>query len=107
MPIDTTPSTVATNALQAIPFSSLIGGPLDACIQAQARSAKTTIDFIQAVGLNTNATTGEKTAINVVFQYQKNGQMANLIVPLLTILPIPYIAVTDITIDFKANISAE
>ena len=26
--IDTTPSQVATNALQAIPFGSIIGGPL-------------------------------------------------------------------------------
>src|SRR2546426_2825860 len=106
MPIDTTPSTVATSALQAIPFPSLIGGPLDACIQAQARAAKTTWDFIQAVGLNVDSTTGDKKAINVVFQYQKTGQMVNLIVPLLTIVPIPYIAVSDITIDFKANISA-
>ena len=32
MIIDRTPSQVVTNSLQAIPFSSLIGGPLNACI---------------------------------------------------------------------------
>lgn len=106
MPIDTTPSTVATNALQAIPFSSLIGGPLDAAIKAQAMAAKTSWEFIQQVGLNTDATTGKKEAVNVTFFYNKNGQMTKLIVPILTIVPIPYIAIDDIQINFKANISA-
>ena len=41
MAIDTTPSQVATSALQAIPFGSMIGGPLKACIEAQAMAAQT------------------------------------------------------------------
>lgn len=40
MAISNAPSQVATNALQAIPFSSMIGGPLKACIEAQAMAAK-------------------------------------------------------------------
>ncbi|MDE7089113.1 MAG: DUF2589 domain-containing protein, partial [Prevotella sp.] len=36
----------------------------------------------------------------------QNGRMAQLNVPLLTIVPIPYIAIQDIDISFKANISA-
>lgn len=32
---DPTPSQVATNALQSLPFDNIIGGPLKACIQAQ------------------------------------------------------------------------
>ncbi len=107
MPVDITPSTVATNALQAIPFSSLIGGPLDACIQAQALAAKTTYEFIKQVGLWEDPVTKEKKTVNVVFQYQKNGRMVNLVVPLLMIVPIPYIAVNEVTIDFMAKISAE
>lgn len=55
MAISDAPSQVATSALQAIPFSSMIGGPLKACIEAQAMVAKTTWDFIQEVGLNHNA----------------------------------------------------
>lgn len=106
MPIDTTPSTVATSALQAIPFSSLIGGPLDAAIKAQALAAKTSWEFIQQVGLNTDPTTGQKSAVNVTFFYNKGGKISKLIVPLLTIVPIPYIAIDDIQINFKANISA-
>ena len=104
--IDTTPSQVATNALQAIPFGSIIGGPLKACIEAQAMAAQTSWQFIQEVGLNTDPKTGQKEAVNVSFQFMQNGRMVQLNVPLLTIVPIPYIAIHDIDINFKANISA-
>lgn len=106
MAIDTTPSQVATNALQAIPFGSMIGGPLKACIEAQAMAAQTSWQFIQEVGLNTNPETGEKEAVNVSFQFLQNGRIVQLNVPLLTIVPIPYIAIQNIDINFKANISA-
>jgi hypothetical protein len=106
MAIDTTPSTVATNALQAIPFEALIGGPLDACIKAQALAAKTSWEFINEVGLTIDPDTGEKKAINVTFDYNNNGQMTTLVVPLIILLPIPYLAIDKVTIDFLANISA-
>jgi hypothetical protein len=105
MAIDTTPSTVATNALSAIPYGALIGGPLDACVKAQALAAQTSWEFIKNVGLTVDKD-GNSITRQVVFQYQKNGQMFNLVVPLLAIVPIPYIAIDTITIDFKANISA-
>ena len=106
MAVDKTPSQVATSALQAIPFGSIIGGPLKACIEAQAMAAQTSWQFIQEVGLNTNPETGEKEAVNVSFQFMQNGRMSQLNVPLLTIVPIPYIAIQNIDINFKANISA-
>jgi len=106
MAIDTTPSQVATNALQALPFGNIIGGPLKACIEAQAMAAKTSWNFIQEVGLNTDPETGEKKAVNVSFQFIKDGRIAQLNVPLLTIVPIPYIAIQTIDISFKANINA-
>lgn len=104
--IDTAPSQVATSALQAIPFGSIIGGPLNACIEAQAMAAQTTWKFIQEVGLNTDPETGEKSAVSVSFQFLQGGRMVQLNVPLLTIVPIPYIAIQTIDINFKANISA-
>ena len=106
MAVNDAPSNIASNALSAIPFSSMIGGPLNACIEAQAMAAKTTWDFIQEVGLNTNPDTGEKTAVNVSFSFMQGGRMVQLNVPLLTIVPIPYIAIHSIDINFKASISA-
>ena len=106
MAIDTTPSQVATSALQALPFGNIIGGPLKACIEAQAMAAQTSWKFIQEVGLNTDPMTGEKKAVTVTFLFIKDGHLAQLNVPLLTIVPIPYIAIQTIDIAFKANISA-
>lgn len=106
MIIDKTPSQVVTNSLQAIPFSSLIGGPLNACIEAQAMAARRTWEFIQEAGLETDPETGEKKAVNVSFSFMQGGRMMQLDVPLLTIVPIPYIAIHSVDISFKASISA-
>lgn len=106
MIIDRTPSQVVTNSLQAIPFSSLIGGPLNACIEAQAMAARRTWEFIQEAGLEADPETGEKKAVNVTFSFMQGGRMMQLDVPLLTIVPIPYIAIHDVDINFKASISA-
>lgn len=103
--IDTTASTVATNALQSIPFGSIIGGPLSACIEAQTNAAKTTLDYIKEVGM-TSDEDGNSRAVYVSFEYRKNGHKTVLSIPLLTIVPIPYFAIRDIDIAFKASISA-
>lgn len=102
--IDTTPSTVATNALQSIPFSQIIGGPLSACVDAQKEAALTTVNFINQIGLT--GKDGQKEAVYVRFQYRRNGKNTVLSIPLLTLIPIPYLAIKDISIAFKANISA-
>lgn len=105
MAISNVPANVATSAMQAIPFSSMIGGPLKACIEAQAMAAKTSWEFIKEVGLNTDEK-GQKSAVMVAFSFNKGGRMTQLNVPLLTIVPIPYIAINSVDINFKANINA-
>ena len=105
MDTDTTPSQMGASALQAIPFSSLIGGPLKACIEAQAMAARTTWDFIQGVGLEIDSQTGERKAVNVSFTFTQGGRTMQLNVPLLTIIPVPYMAIHTVDINFKAGIS--
>lgn len=103
--VSKTPANVAINAMQAISFSSMIGGPLNACIEAQAMAARTSWEFIKEVGLNTDEK-GQKSAVMVAFSFNRGGRMVQLNVPLLTIVPIPYIAINTIDINFKASISA-
>ena len=103
--VSQTPANVAINAMQAIPFSSMIGGPLNACIEAQAMAARTSWEFIKEVGLNTDEK-GQKSAVMVAFSFNRGGRMVQLNVPLLTIVPIPYIAIITIDINFNASISA-
>ncbi len=90
-----------TSELQAIPFGSLIGGPLDAAIEAQARAAMSSVNFIKSVGFDANG------KVNTVSFIVKKGDAETTIeVPLLTIVPVPFIRIDDMTIDFKANISS-
>lgn len=105
MPIDDSAAKTANNALASIPFQAMIGGPLTACIDAQAAAAQTTWKFIQEVGLNTDEN-GNKSAVNVSFQFIKEGKNVQLNIPLLTIVPIPYIAIKEVDINFKAKIDA-
>lgn len=91
--------------LQGLPFENLIGGPLNACIKAQNDAAKTSINFIDEVCLNKNEETGEKSAVYVSFSFIQNGRKVVINVPMIAIVPIPYIAINSIDISFKATVN--
>lgn len=64
--------------ISSIDFGSIIGGSLNAVVNAQSQSANTTVDFIKRVGFNTTFTKDEdgnriesNTPINVDFTYDK------------------------------------
>lgn len=101
--------------LTSIDFQSMIGGPLNAVVKAQAQSAQTSVDFIKSVGFN--STDGKPTM--VTFEYDKVIEKKDaagvitpiatpmkLTVPILTMLPIPFIRVEEVTIDFNAKINS-
>jgi hypothetical protein len=108
----------ATDTLTNIPFGAVIGGPLKAAIEAQALAARTTVDFIQAVGFEpvtndpfVDPNTAPKTRY-VTFKYEitrEDGETdeASLRVPVLTIIPIPFIRMDEMSIDFVAKISEQ
>ena len=64
MAIDTSAADVATSSLKSLPFGNIIGGPLVACVDAQAQAARTSWEFIQNVGLYTEGE--EKKTVNAV-----------------------------------------
>jgi hypothetical protein len=114
--------TRAVQELRQIPFGYLIGEPLKAVIEAQALAAKTTIEFIEKVGflptdpdqdmLFTDETKDADagTVRNVTFSYKKideNGveKEVELTVPILSIVPIPYIRIDEVSIDFTAKLT--
>lgn len=87
--------------LQALPFGSLIGGPLDAAIEAQGRAAVSSVNFIRSIGFDDDGAVQ-----NITFTAQKGETKSEITVPLLTIVPIPFIRIDDMTIDFKANVTS-
>lgn len=106
--------------LSSIDFGAMIGGPLNAVIRAQANAAQTSVDFIKSVGFNAaDAQTNPGQPTMVAFKYTKpvettdaqgNTSVSNktfqLDVPILTMLPIPFIRVEETTIDFNAKINS-
>ncbi len=55
----------AVNELSAIPFGALIGGPMTAAIEAQSKAAMASVEFIRAVGFDSDGNVH-----NVVFKYK-------------------------------------
>ena len=105
--------------LSSINFQSMIGGPLLAVIKAQAQAAQTSVDFIKSVGFNAPDAENPGQPTMVTFSYDKiieskgaDGKIIQtptpfkLTVPILTMLPIPYIRVEEVTIDFNAKINS-
>ena len=114
--------TRAVEELRQIPFGELIGQPMKAAIEAQGLAAKTTVDFIEKVGfiptdpdqdmlfIDEAQDADAGTVRNVTFQYKKidqNGdeQTVELTVPILSIVPIPYLRIDEMTIDFTAKLT--
>lgn len=98
-----------TQQLGAIPFGNLIGGPMIAAVEAQAKAAGTSYDFIRSVGFKDDGT-----LISVPLKFNRrttndDGEVEtttiDIEVPLLTLLPIPYLRIDTMTIDFTANLS--
>lgn len=119
----------ANRTLRSLPFGRVIGGPMVAAIQAQSLAAQATVSFIKEVGFKRPETSNEETldnngdfgdVRNVVFKYSRkkslgSGESASddgeevvtLTVPILTIVPIPYIRIEELNIQFTADITEQ
>lgn len=95
------------SALNSIPFGNIIGGPLAACVRAQAEAAQTTIDFIRGFTMTNSELDPEGVEpITVTFTFIMNGEKARMTVPLMTIVPIPYMHIDYVNLNFTADITA-
>lgn len=102
--------------LSAINFDQVIGGPLQSVIRAQASAAQVTSDFIENTAFEHSSTTaggsGSKKLKVVEFDYSQlmgstfsgSKDALSIKVPLLTMLPIPFIRVDSMTIDLNVSL---
>ena len=107
----------AVDTLTSIDFNALIGGPLIAGVNASAQAAMATAEYIKAIGFASGSgTNGNYDLQTVTFTYQtlqvnqtdgtSTPVTASITVPLISILPIPYLRVDSMEIEFKANIDS-
>lgn len=96
---DTNVGDAALNSLTSLPFDKIIGGPLQAAIAAQSSAAKSTLEFITQAGIKADK------AISISFEFcDSNGNLKKMIIPLLTMVPIPTMAIKEMQYEFKAKI---
>ena len=95
------------SALHSIPFGNIIGGPLAACVHAQAEASQTTLNFIRGFtmadsGIDVNGAE----PVTVTFSFVMNGVPTLMTLPLMTLVPIPYMRIEHVNLSFTADITA-
>lgn len=103
------------NELNSLDFSKYIGGPMQAAVDAQNSAALSQVNFIQEVGLNIERNNnGEITSQSlrmIDFSYTKTNSdgttdEVSLKVPFLTMLSIPALRISEMTIDFNCKLNS-
>ncbi|WP_220392876.1 DUF2589 domain-containing protein [Chitinophaga lutea] len=107
---------VSTNLvaeLNNIDFKKMIGGPLQAAVDAQVASSLATVNFINSVGFVEDD--GKKTLVMVDFSHERKDvkedgsplvKSVAVKVPLLAMLPIPSLRIEHVIIDFNAKLNS-
>jgi Protein of unknown function (DUF2589) len=100
--------------LNNIDFKKMIGGPLQAAVDAQVASSLATVNFINAVGFVTD-NDGKKTLVMVDFTHERIGVKEDgspdtpiktaISVPLLAMIPIPSLRIEHVIIDFNVKLN--
>lgn len=93
--------------MKSIPFENIIGGPLAACIRAQEESAVATRNYLEQAALKRCADPADGwEPVTISFFFQIGEEMQRLTLPLLSILPIPYVQINEVDLTYKATITA-
>lgn len=103
---DTSGSEAMISYMKALPFDHIIGAPLMACIKAQQSSAQATWEAIREMGFDkSDKSAGEEEVAMVSFLFQQGGFTRKITVPLLTLIPIPYMQIDYVDLKFRADMS--
>ena len=68
--------------MESLDMSKLIGAPINAAVEAHYNAAKKMLGCINDIGVK------DGTVAVVTFSFFKNGKMAKMTIPLLTLVPI-------------------
>lgn len=95
--------------LNNIDFEKMIGGPLQACVNAQVKSSMATVDFIKTVGFkqdNSGNPTTDLVMVDFTFKKPADTTATQLTVPLLAMLQIPSLRIEHVIIDFNVKLNS-
>lgn len=104
--------------LGSIPYETIIGGPLNAAVEANADASMTAAKFIQDVGFQEadDGWESSRKPVYVTFSYKKtviddesgaeSTKEFEMRVPLLLLVNIPYFEVSRVTVDFNVKLNS-
>jgi hypothetical protein len=113
-PMATPSAPSLTSELNNIDFAKMIGGPLQAAVDAQVASSLATVQFIKEVGFS-QENGGKPELVMVEFSHKRKDVDADgndvekdvsLKVPLLAMLPIPSLRIEHVIIDFNVKLNS-
>jgi len=91
--------------LQELDFKNIIGGPLSACIHAQEEAAQATINYMHEVVFN-DLGNDVLEPVPISFIYSTEGGMRKLTMPLIMVVPVPYLQIDVVDFNFQATVTA-
>ena len=92
--------------LQELDFNRILGAPLSACVNAQEEAAQATLQYLNEV-VFTQAGDDDPCLepVTVSFYFESAGQVHRIVMPLLLIVPVPYLQIDRVDLTFQATVT--
>ena len=92
--------------LQELDFNRILGAPLSACVNAQEEAAQATLQYLNEV-VFTQAGDDDSSleSVTVSFYFESAGQVHRIVMPLLLIVPVPYLQIDRVDLTFQATVT--
>lgn len=92
--------------LQELDFNHILGAPLSACVNAQEEAAQATLQYLNEV-VFTQAGDDDSSLepVTVSFYFESAGQVHRIVMPLLLIVPVPYLQIDRVDLTFQATVT--
>ncbi len=95
-----------TSPLGALDFKRIIGAPLSACVSAQEEAAQATLEYINEVVFRRKDDDPDNLEpVTVTFYFESAGMVNRLTIPLLCIVPVPYLQIEQVNLTFQATVT--
>ena len=92
--------------LQELDFNRILGAPLSACVNAQEEAAQATLQYLnEVVFTQTGNDDSSLEPVTVSFYFESAGQVHRIVMPLLLIVPVPYLQIDRVDLTFQAAVT--
>lgn len=102
----TDPNELQKSPLGELDFNRIIGGPLSACVNAQEEAAQATLDYLNGVVFRKKDDDEScLEPVTMTFYFESGGEVNRLTMPLLCIVPVPYLRIDQVNLRFQATVT--